>query len=212
MLSLLFDWHYFFFDASCCDLWVCNSYHDGKPSLSASASGCLLKLAPVYPILDAMCPVAPHTGYFRDYKLFKLTGDLVLQFPDPGRPDIRRNEEPQPKLYRILKESRKFGCQLGVGHVGHLNDACIDGAIREVIKVAEGRHEKRIAKTLREIQGIPDDDPTEPARMRQVPVRRIKGPMTQIYRDVAAEEGITARAARRYHDEFKNLFSPSDDV
>ncbi len=99
----------------------------------------------------ALGPVAPHTGYFKRYRLYKLDGDLVLQFPDPGTPDVRRNEQPQPKLYQCLKSSRRFGKQLGVAHVGHLNTACIDGGIRDVIKVAEGRHEKLIASIADDI-------------------------------------------------------------
>lgn len=99
----------------------------------------------------AMGPVAPHTGYFKDFSLFQIENDLVLQFPDPHIPDMQRNTRPQPKLYRTLKDSRAFGNQLQVAHVGDLNKACIDGGIREVIKVAEGRHEKRIGIIADEI-------------------------------------------------------------
>ena len=99
----------------------------------------------------AVGPVAPHTGYFADFDIFRVNGDLVLQFPDPRLPDMIRNTKPQPKLYATLKDSRKFSNRLGVAHVGDLNHACIDGSIREVIKVAEGRHEKRIAQIADEI-------------------------------------------------------------
>ena len=99
----------------------------------------------------AVGPVAPHTGYFEEFDIFRVNGDLVLQFPDPHLPDMIRNTAPQPKLYATLKDSRRFSNQLGVAHVGDLNHACIDGSIREVIKVAEGRHEKRIAQIADEI-------------------------------------------------------------
>ncbi len=96
-------------------------------------------------------PTAPHTGFFSDFSLFQVNGDLVLQFPDPKIKDMMRNTAPQPKLFATLKDSRSFGNQLGVAHVGDLNRACIDGGIREVIKVAEGRHEKRIGIIADEI-------------------------------------------------------------
>lgn len=90
-------------------------------------------------------PTAPHTGFFKRFNLFRIEKDFVLQFPDPGREDVTRNEGPQPKLYRVHKESRRWSQLLGVAHVGDLNADCIDGTIREVIKVAEGLHEKNIA-------------------------------------------------------------------
>ncbi len=104
----------------------------------------------------AFGPTAPHTGYFTGHKLIKVNGDLVLQFPDPRIPDMHRNTKTQPKLFSTLKESRKFSKQLGVAHVADLNRACIDGTIREVIKVDEGRHEKRIAMIADEISSSKD--------------------------------------------------------
>lgn len=96
---------------------------------------------------DDFClgPVAPHTGHFARFALEQLGEDLILVFPDPRRPDFKRLEGPQPKLYQTHKESREWSRLLGVAHVGDLNAASIDGSIREVIKVAEGLHEKKIS-------------------------------------------------------------------
>jgi uridine kinase len=96
---------------------------------------------------DDFClgPVAPHTGYFARFDLHRLDDDFVLQFPDPKRPELWRLDGPQPKLYQTHKQSRRWSRLLGVSHVGDLNAACIDGSINEVIKIAEGLHEKRIA-------------------------------------------------------------------
>jgi uridine kinase len=99
----------------------------------------------------ALGPLAPHTGYFDRFELMKRGEDFVLQFPNPGIRDIVRNEGPQPKLYATLKESRRFSALLGVAHVGDLNATCIDGSIREVIKVAEGLHERKISDIAAEI-------------------------------------------------------------
>jgi len=104
---------------------------------------------------DDFClgPVAPHTGHFARFELEPLDGDFVLRFPDTGRPGIARIEGPQPKLYRTHKRSREWGQLLGVAHVGDLNAACVDGGIREVIKIAEGLHEKTISDIADEIAG-----------------------------------------------------------
>jgi len=90
-------------------------------------------------------PVAPHTGYFGGFEIIRLGDSFVLQFPDPRRDDFVRNDGPQPKLYAVHRESRRWTDLLGVAHVGDLNAACIRGDVREVIKIAEGLHEKRIS-------------------------------------------------------------------
>lgn len=99
-------------------------------------------------------PVAPHTGYFDRFKLVPLEGDagFVLQFPAPDGAEAVRHEGPQPKLYAVHRVAREWSQVLGVAHVGDLNEACIDGGIREVIKVAEGLHEKRISDIADDIQ------------------------------------------------------------
>ncbi len=99
----------------------------------------------------AFGPVAPHTGYFKDFKLLRQGEDFILQFPDPRSPDLQRSEGPQPRLYGTLKESRRWSELLGVAHVGDLNRTCIDGSIREVIKIAEGLHEKKISDIASEL-------------------------------------------------------------
>jgi len=103
----------------------------------------------------ALGPIAPHTGFFDRWELFQIERDFVLQFPSSGDPTVRRIVEPQPKLYRTLKESRAFGAGLGISHVVDLNDACIDGSVRELIQVFEGRHEKKIVEIAREISEAP---------------------------------------------------------
>lgn len=97
-------------------------------------------------------PVAPHTGLFAEFEIQPLGSDLVLQFPST-EPVARRGEGSQPKLYATHKASRAFSRLLGISHVGDLNQACIEGNIREVIKVAEGLHEKRISNIADDIIG-----------------------------------------------------------
>lgn len=100
----------------------------------------------------ALGPIAPHTGFFDKFDLLAVDGDFVLQFPDPGHDLVTRNDGPQPKLLASLKESRKWGQLLGVSHVGHLNTACINGSIREIIQVAEGQHEKKASDIADQVE------------------------------------------------------------
>lgn len=93
-----------------------------------------------------LSPVAPHTGYFDAFKLFKLEEDaFILQFPNQCDDSIKRNEHFQPKLYATHKESKQWTQLLGVAHVAELNRAATSKQIKEVIKISEGLHEKKIS-------------------------------------------------------------------
>jgi len=92
-------------------------------------------------------PVAPHTGYFNVFKMFRLEDDaFVLQFPKHSGRTVVWNDGPQPKLYKTHKESRQWCRQLGISHVSDLNAAAITSQIYDVIKVSEGHHEKKISQ------------------------------------------------------------------
>jgi uridine kinase len=53
---------------------------------------------------------------------------------------------PQPKLFAIYRETRRWNEVLGVANVGALNRMCLSGEISEVIRIAEGFQEKRVAQ------------------------------------------------------------------
>ena len=89
-------------------------------------------------------PVALGCGAIRHFALVRYPPGLVLQF------DVRRGAATEPvpiqtKLFQIYRETRRWNEILGVAHVGDLNRLCIHGAVADVIKVAEGFHEKKVA-------------------------------------------------------------------
>ncbi|MBN2495319.1 MAG: nucleoside kinase [Deltaproteobacteria bacterium] len=105
-------------------------------------------------------PVPPSTGYLPLFGLSayppenpepgrnssRLQG-LVLRFPDSEHPPaLDTPPAGTTKLFTIHRESRAWNRSLGVENVGTLNHHVLDGRIDEMIRVAEGFHEKRITE------------------------------------------------------------------
>jgi uridine kinase len=96
-------------------------------------------------------PYAPHAGCLPTFGVMPFADGLVLRFPrrcDRSRlPDFT----PRDQLVRTYLETRSWQELLGVSHVGQLNRLCLDGGIRHIVRIAEGLHEKKIARIADEI-------------------------------------------------------------
>ncbi|HQP44846.1 MAG TPA: nucleoside kinase, partial [Thermoanaerobaculales bacterium] len=91
-------------------------------------------------------PCAPHTGCLPTFGVIRYGDGLILQFP--RRADRSRLPEftPRPKLFATYLETRAWQELLGVHTVGQLNRLCLDGGISDIVRVAEGLHEKKIGQ------------------------------------------------------------------
>jgi uridine kinase len=89
-------------------------------------------------------PVAPAAGGLGGFELGLYSGGLILQFPD-GQVGNREIND-MPRVFKVYRDTRRWNEILGVADVGQFNEACISGAVNEIVKVAEGLHEKRIAE------------------------------------------------------------------
>jgi uridine kinase len=58
---------------------------------------------------------------------------------------------PRPLLFSTYRETRLWQEVLGIHHVGQLNLLCLNGGIKEILRIAEGLHEKKIARIADEI-------------------------------------------------------------
>lgn len=89
--------------------------------------------------------LAPSTGYIEKFNLVYYHPGIVLQYPvkEEGF-KIPKFEEHQ-KLFKIFRESEKWGDILDIGYVGALNDKIKEGLIEEIIRISEALHEKKIA-------------------------------------------------------------------
>jgi uridine kinase len=90
-------------------------------------------------------PVVPHAGYIDQFAIVPYPPGFVLRFPDQRAEGPLVEVSPEPGLFQIHKETKDWNRILGVVNVGQLNEACLSGEITEVIKIAEGFHEKKIA-------------------------------------------------------------------
>ncbi len=107
-------------------------------------------------------PVPPSTGYMPHFGLAMYPPDeeveamnqngalirgLVLRFP-ASEDDRDLHEAPRgtTKLFTTHRESKAWNRTLGVENVGTLNRLVLEGKIDEVVRVAEGFHEKRITE------------------------------------------------------------------
>jgi uridine kinase len=99
----------------------------------------------------ALGPCAPHTGCLPSFGVMPYGDGLVLQFP--RRSDRSRLPEftPRPKLFATYLETRAWKELLGVHHLGQLNRLCLDGGVRDLVRVAEGLHEKKIGQIADQI-------------------------------------------------------------
>jgi uridine kinase len=88
-------------------------------------------------------PVAPSAGLVRGFSVVPYEDGLLLRFPRDGEPAPVLG--PQPKLFAIYRETREWNEAIGVANVGALNRVCLRGEIAEVIRIAEGFQEKKLA-------------------------------------------------------------------
>lgn len=95
-------------------------------------------------------PLAPSAGAIARFDLASYAAGMVLRFP--GRDfQIRPMTQNQSKLYGAYLETRTWNDELEVSNVGQLNNAVIRGHVSEIIRIAEGFHERKIVAIADEI-------------------------------------------------------------
>lgn len=96
-------------------------------------------------------PMAPSTGQVRRFDLVPYASGMVLRFPAPDM-QMRPMPQTQTKLYDAYLETRTWNDELQVSNVGQLNEAVIQGHVSEIIRIAEGFHERKIVVIADEIR------------------------------------------------------------
>lgn len=91
-------------------------------------------------------PVVPRTGLVRHFELLPRASGVLLRFPTRQQPDLIAPLEQTSKLTQVHGERREWLELLGVGSVGQLNELTLRGQAGELIRIAEGLHEKKIAQ------------------------------------------------------------------
>lgn len=96
-------------------------------------------------------PYAPDTGCLPTFGVRSFGDGLVLRFPRRSDRQSLPPFTPKELLFKTYLETRHWQELLGVQRVGQLNQICLDGDVRHVVRVAEGLHEKKISRIADEI-------------------------------------------------------------
>ncbi|NOZ78888.1 MAG: nucleoside kinase [Acidobacteria bacterium] len=104
----------------------------------------------------AHSPYAPHTGCLPTFGVMAYGDGLLLRFPRRGNRERLAAWTPKPKLYATYVETRDWQELLNIHHVGQLNRLCLNGGIKDMVRIAESLHEKKIAQIADEIAAKAD--------------------------------------------------------
>ena len=96
-------------------------------------------------------PYAPHTGCCPTFGVMPFEDGLLLRFPRRADRSHLPRFTPRPLLFKTYVETRSWQEVLGVQNVGQLNQLCLNDEISNIIRIAEGLHEKKISHVADEI-------------------------------------------------------------
>ena len=96
-------------------------------------------------------PLLPSTGYIKSFDLHYWPPGVILSFPEPSNIDQLPHFVKQKKLFRVFSEYGQWENILGIEKVNHINEAIRSGEIFDLIKIAEGLHEKKIVQIAEQI-------------------------------------------------------------
>jgi uridine kinase len=100
-------------------------------------------------------PVAPSTGSIMLFAINSYAGGVILRFPDK-KFQMRPPRGKQSKLFAVYRETRAWNQEIGVHNVGQLNAAILRDETAEIIRVAEGFQEKKLANIADQIASSGD--------------------------------------------------------
>ncbi len=94
-----------------------------------------------------------NTKYIKYFDLILFDDGFMLMLPQKENPKEVPAFDPEKKqkLFRVLKESVRWGERLNVSHVGALNEEIASGNINELILIQEALQEKKIAEIAAKI-------------------------------------------------------------
>lgn len=96
--------------------------------------------------------MVPSSGYLQWFKLHVADNHgFTLQYPRRHTPTEIMPVGKNPKLLATFRQYGNWLEHLGIDNIGALNDAILDGRIREVVLVSEALHEQRVAEIAAQI-------------------------------------------------------------
>jgi uridine kinase len=106
----------------------------------------------------SMGPLLPSTGPIRGFSLSPHEEGLALELGDrdPRRNGNGARAPAAPRGADMVREHQAWLAAMDVTSVGAFNDWCISGQVSQLIRVAEGFHEKRIGQIADQIAAARD--------------------------------------------------------
>jgi uridine kinase len=113
--------------------------------------------------------IGPHVssaGLIRGFELRPHDGGLLLHYGDEGPLEpvaslVDTTRAPIGGDEAMMREHQRWLASLGVTSIGAFNRACVEGEVTQIIRVAEGFHEKEIGQ-------VADDIATRAGKVRVV--------------------------------------------
>ncbi|MGM0603001.1 MAG: nucleoside kinase [Bacillota bacterium] len=100
--------------------------------------------------------MVPSTAYLNEFDLHLRIPGFILLFPKFYEEKVLPSFKEQPKLAKVYLEYEKLGEILNINNVADLNKVIKNKEYDELIRIAEGLHEKNIAKIADQIkEGMP---------------------------------------------------------
>ena len=101
-------------------------------------------------------PLLPTTGWLKTFNLRHWNKGMILCLPDPENINVLPAFKKHPKLFDVFNEYGRWLEILGIEYPHDLNEAIHNETISDLIKIAEGLHEKKIATIADQIKSHQD--------------------------------------------------------
>ena len=95
--------------------------------------------------------LVPNTAVLQSFKLSRRSKGFLLQFPAASHGYELTEPAPNLKISEVFEESNQWARVLNIDTVGSLNNKLCSTGVRELIRVTEALHEKKIANLADQI-------------------------------------------------------------
>ena len=89
--------------------------------------------------------LAPSTGYITTFDVQRYENGIMLVMPDVNNINVPGKVVHLPHTFTAHEEYYEWNSMMGLHSLGDMNELVMNGGIRNMIKVAEALHEKKIA-------------------------------------------------------------------
>jgi uridine kinase len=96
-------------------------------------------------------PLVPRTGFLSSFELMPYKEGFLLRFPSVGKEMKISPFSDEPKLFEVYHEYKKWGRNVGVRVVGHLNSLVANRTIHDYIRIAEAFQERKLIDIAEQI-------------------------------------------------------------